>query len=168
MKMQVADAVQKTTERIGTVYEIASKTYGRNFAFPQITFNVRGRAAGRAYYYQNRIALNMKMLLDNGQDFVDDTPGHEAAHLIAFRLYGRQIRPHGREWASVMRTIGQKPERTHDFEISGFSYFCSCRTHILSTRMHNSIQRDLKSRICVHCRDIIKWEKLHEKNFVTV
>lgn len=166
--MNQAEAIQKTIERVAEVYAIANRTYQTHkFNFPRIQFTIRGKAAGRAYYYQNRINLNLKMLLENGQSFIDDTPGHEAAHLIAFSLFGRQIKPHGREWASVMRLIGQEPSRTHNFQVSGFSYFCSCRTHILSTRMHNSIQRDSKVRICIDCREVIKWEKLHEKNFVT-
>ena len=165
--MQRNEAVEKVIRRISEVYAIAERAYGRSFAFPRITFNVRGKAAGRAYFYQNRIALNLQMLLENGQNFIDDTPGHEAAHLISFNVYGIHTKPHGREWQSVMRVIGQAPNCTHSFKTQGFVYFCSCREHNLSTRMHNSIQQQLQTRICRHCRQVIKWAKLHEKNFVT-
>jgi SprT protein len=166
--MQRAEAIQKVIRRISEVYAIAERAYRRSFVFPEVTFDVRGKAAGRAYFYQNRIALNLRMLLENGQGFIDDTPGHEAAHLISFKVYGVYTKPHGREWQSVMRVIGQAPNRTHSFQTQGFAYFCSCREHTLSTRMHNSIQRQLQTRICRYCRQVIKWAKLHEKNLVTV
>jgi SprT protein len=36
---------------------------------------------------------------------------HEAAHLAAFLLYGGQVRPHGQEWAELVRAVGYTPAR---------------------------------------------------------
>jgi SprT protein len=34
---------------------------------------------------------------------------HEVAHVAAFRLYGRTVRPHGPEWAHLVRSAGYEP-----------------------------------------------------------
>lgn len=34
---------------------------------------------------------------------------HEAAHLVVHERHGRQARPHGREWAQLMRAAGYSP-----------------------------------------------------------
>ena len=34
---------------------------------------------------------------------------HEAAHVAAFRLFGRRVRPHGPEWAQLVRGAGYEP-----------------------------------------------------------
>jgi predicted SprT family Zn-dependent metalloprotease len=33
---------------------------------------------------------------------------HELAHIAAYQLYGAEVRPHGEEWAALVRTAGQK------------------------------------------------------------
>ncbi len=34
---------------------------------------------------------------------------HEAAHIAAYHLYGRNARPHGAEWAALVRAAGFSP-----------------------------------------------------------
>lgn len=41
---------------------------------------------------------------------------HELAHLAAFERYGRNIKPHGREWRSLMRAAGFEPKVRFDDE----------------------------------------------------
>ena len=36
---------------------------------------------------------------------------HEAAHVAAFRLFGRGVKPHGPEWAQLVRGAGYEPNR---------------------------------------------------------
>jgi predicted SprT family Zn-dependent metalloprotease len=43
----------------------------------------------------------------NGQEFLDDTPGHEMAHVIALYLHGAEGRFHDSKWAEVMELFGQ-------------------------------------------------------------
>lgn len=35
---------------------------------------------------------------------------HEAAHIAVHLLHGRRVRPHGKEWARLMRTAGYEPK----------------------------------------------------------
>jgi predicted SprT family Zn-dependent metalloprotease len=32
---------------------------------------------------------------------------HEAAHVAAFRLYGRKVRPHGSQWEALLQVVGR-------------------------------------------------------------
>jgi predicted SprT family Zn-dependent metalloprotease len=34
---------------------------------------------------------------------------HELAHIAAYHLYGAEVRPHGDEWAALVRTAGHEP-----------------------------------------------------------
>lgn len=150
-----------TKQRIADVYALAEKSYGRKFNFPSVDFKIRGRCAGRAFYYQNHISLNLNLLIENGQNFISDTPGHEAAHLIAYQLHGSRISPHGYEWKSVMRVIGQEANRCHDFVVkTDHVYVCNCKSeHYLSTRRHNSVMRGDIKITCNTCKKHIVLKK---------
>jgi SprT protein len=157
--MKLEDAV---IQRLHEVYAKASKTWPNvAFPFPRIRWDLKGGSAGSAYYLANLIRFNRTLMVENGTDFVNDTPGHEASHLIAWRIYGTLIRPHGAEWQHVMRTIGQTPERCHKFSVTTgrYKYICKCREHYLSTRNHNAILRGMR-RACIHCGSIVSWAKL--------
>jgi SprT protein len=40
---------------------------------------------------------------------------HEAAHVAAFRLFGRRVKPHGPKWALLVRTAGYEPHTRVQF-----------------------------------------------------
>lgn len=114
---------------------------------PEIRFDLRGKAAGMVVFKPLRkplIRYNAVMLSENGQDFLHQTVPHEVAHLVARVLHGVKIRPHGREWQSIMSKFGAKPIRCHNFSTQGiptrrmryFPYRCSCRNHQLSAIRH--------------------------------
>lgn len=151
-------------ERIDTVYRQCEAMYNKKFTRPAVSFKLVGRVAGRAFYYRNRISLNLQLLIENGEDFVNDTPGHEAAHLIAFALHGGDIRPHGSEWREIMLDIGQNPNRCHNFKTTPARihkkhvYFCVCKKHEVSTTLHNRMLRG-RRYICKKCGAYLKWEK---------
>ena len=88
----------KAINRIHDAFQTASQFYSKDFNLPTISFKLKGRRAGYASYTRNKVALNNEMLHANGDAFINDTPGHEAAHLIAYHVYGTSIRPHGIEW----------------------------------------------------------------------
>ena len=54
------------------------------------------------------------MLQLNPETFVKETPGHEAAHIIAMELFGFEGTGHGRKWKEVMRVIGQQAKVYHN------------------------------------------------------
>ena len=102
-------------DRIRFCVELIRTRTGIILPYPRISFDLRGAVAGRAFYAQNMIKINPILLAENPEDFVARTPGHEVAHLAAFRGYG-YIEPHGREWAAMMAVLGQPAIRCHNYD----------------------------------------------------
>lgn len=161
----VTELQAKAINRIHEAFQVASKFYSKDFKLPTISFKLKGRRAGYASCYRNKIALNNEMLHANGDAFIKDTPGHEAAHLIAYYVYGLGIKPHGSQWEEVMEAIGQQAKRCHSFEVvTRHQYFCKCNDRIfLSTQKHNRILTRKIVFYCKNCQETIRWSKLYEK-----
>lgn len=149
----------RAVERTGMLVERARGRWPAvTIPDPTVTFDLRGLAAGEACAESNVIRYNEAMLLRYGQDFLDEIVPHEVAHLVVSAVFGRQVRPHGGEWRSVMRFFGVPARRCHAFEAEPvrrgprFAYRCECsRPHLLTRRAHLRIRRgtfDYTCRIC--------------------
>jgi predicted SprT family Zn-dependent metalloprotease len=155
----------KAIKRIHEVFAKAQEMYGMDFIAPTITFKLKGRRGGYAMAYKNIIAINNEMLHRNGDAFIKDVPGHEAAHIIARKIYPFATNSHGVEWATVMRNVAnQEPTRCHDFTVvTRNEYFCKCTDTIyVSTVTHNRILKG-KNYSCKKCGTQVMWKKLYEK-----
>jgi SprT protein len=108
----------RCVEQIELAYKIAQDKLGLVSPFPTIRWDLRGLCAGRAYYRENLIRLNPVLLQDNVEQFIERTPMHEAAHLLAFRKHGGNIDPHGAEWRRVMWALGRPATRCHNYDVS--------------------------------------------------
>ncbi len=76
------------------------------------------------------------------------TPGHEAAHIIAWVVFGD--RGHGWRWKMVARELGIADTRCHTYKVpptvrrKRYPVYCGCdqnsATKVIVTRMKNGIR----------------------------
>ncbi len=138
----------------------AEQHFQQTFSKPNLSFKLRGRAAGKAYLLDNQIRLNPVLFVQNEQAFIDDVVPHEVAHLLVFQRYGK-VRPHGAEWQFMMEQVLGVPASTrHQFDVSAvsgktFEYRCGCDVHQLTVRRHNKVLRKQASYRCRQCGQVL-------------
>ena len=129
---------------------------GFSFSMPTISFDLRGRTAGKAFLQKNHVQFNAVLLGENAEKFIEQTVGHEVAHLATFARYGRKAAAHGVEWQNSMRVIGLQPDRCHSFDTANSTlakadhrYVCACKEHWLTPRKHSTAQK--RGLRCLRC-----------------
>jgi SprT protein len=141
------DLIAKVEDKVLETYIKAEEIWQRQFELPRLQFDLRGLCAGRAYIHH--IRLNSVLLVQNETDFIEATVPHEVAHLISHRLHGYRIKPHGKEWKSVMLALGLNPTVYHNYAVPcdrvrrerRFTYACDCRSIQETARSHFKLQR---------------------------
>lgn len=145
--------------KLNETFDKARIIFGRDFAAPRVTFDLRGRTAGTANYITNHIRFNEILLRENEEKFVNSTIPHEASHLIARAMYGHGIRSHGIEWKGIMGRMGLEPSRCHSYDTTNSvtrthaktSMFCSCREHKVTKRVANKVAMGIRYK-CRECK----------------
>lgn len=124
---------------------------------PKVWFNLRGASAGQAHLGHGGLRFNPVLLSENRTAFFEDIIPHEMAHWLVFHLdNGPRLKPHGREWKTVMRELfGLVPTVTHQFDIqqaqpAPYRYQCDCRIHQFTPRRHALVANGRRYR-CRHC-----------------
>ena len=142
----------------------SNKTFGRTFAPIDIRFDIRGRCAGQycvkgGYRY---FRYNMDIAKKNGEKVFKTTVVHEIAHYIAKCLHPEYIRPHGKEWKSVMMVLGiHDPKTTHTMKcaparrVKRVPFKCRCTTHMITLNMRTKIKNG-STRICKSCKGVLR------------
>lgn len=141
---------------------IAEQFFATTFDEPQIVYRPKGSIAGSALLAKWQIQLNLNMLLENNNEFIDEVIPHELAHLIVYKQFGR-VKPHGKEWQMVMEQIfTRQAKRTHSFNLpeqtqrNRYAYHCQCKEHQLTTIRHQKIQRNQVQYYCKACNSELK------------
>jgi SprT protein len=154
--------IDEATHRTSVLLKQAQRGFAVLIPTPVVHFDLRGKAAGQVRLAPGQVwqvRYNASLLTRNPGAFLAQTVPHECAHLVAFTVFGRRIRPHGVEWQGVMRHFGAEPQRCHSFEVDDlsvrrlrrFAYHCTCRTHELtSTRHHRALAG--QTYCCAACR----------------
>ena len=109
-----------------------------------------------------RARLNLDLLLEYKELYINEVVVHEFAHAVADLVHGqRNIKPHGKEWKEIAKVLGLKnPSATTGlFEVKRdmFIYECKCQEHYLTKRKHNKAQKYLsrhKKNVygCLRCK----------------
>lgn len=160
----MTDFVLQATKRTRECLQIAEAYYKRPFLLSAVTFDLTGQAAGMLRVSRAKsiftIRYNRALLEASPNEILNQTVPHEVAHLVAFQQFGFGIKPHGREWAGVMRSVfGRSPDRCHSMDTSiatgaSFVYRCSCEADIVVTKQkHAKIQKSLYR--CKKCSSVI-------------
>lgn len=139
----------------------ASRIYDKTFCAIAIKFDLRGKCAGM-YRRNGRdrfIRFNPWIFAKYYKHSIEQTVPHEVAHYITDCLWpSRRVKPHGREWKSVMQAFGAEPRVTANFDLTGIpvkhyqriAYACGCKIHQLSLIRH---RRQLSGRAEYRCKD---------------
>lgn len=151
-------------QRVRACLEQAERHYQRSFAMPDISLELRGQAAGKAWPQSNRLAFNRLLYQQNSAHFLQQTVAHEVAHLLAWQLYGGRIRPHGKEWQSIMQQLFGLPAlRCHSYTLPArkrtlHDYHCGCagRVHGLSAWRHGRIMNRGARYLCKGCAQLLQ------------
>ena len=88
-----------------------------------IAFDVRGRMGGWACSKDCKVRLNLGLLAYEGEEACKQTAGHELAHFVTHRKFGRGAHPHGAEWKAVMLAFGLPPKRCHSYDVRAASEY---------------------------------------------
>jgi SprT protein len=122
---------------------------------PVVSLDLRGVCAGRAS--SEVIWYNPTIALANLEKFITRTVPHEVAHVVDRRLNGSSS--HGPRWKKIMKDFGVPAARCHSYskgvvktrELKRFAYRCECRTHSLTSILHNRMCRGQR-RWCKTCK----------------
>lgn len=144
---------------------VAEEKLGYAGGMPNITFYKKGRAAGRAYYRENRVAFNEVLFSENQSSFIERTIPHELAHLVSVGVYGeKRGGGHGKAWKHVMGNVFKcDPSRCHEYDMSNayarktFPYICDCGPTVLTSVRHNRVQKGVVY-YCGKCKTNVRQE----------
>lgn len=129
---------EKVEKRVRECLDMAAKLWPDHAArfqdAPEIRYDIKNRFGGVAISGGRddwTIRLNLILCYENEEDFIHQTVGHEAAHLIQFAVFGhtkkvvekgetkiKKVRAHGPEWREVMVKLGLKPAVYHKYDTS--------------------------------------------------
>ncbi|PJX14977.1 metallopeptidase [Halomonas sp. 141] len=128
---------------------------------PGVWFDLKGAGAGQAHWGRQGLRFNPVLMAANRMAFFDEVIPHEMAHWLVFHLAnGTRLKPHGREWQTVMRDLfGLEPRVTHRFDIGQaqsrpYRYRCACQTHAFTARRHALVVKGQRYR-CRHCHQTL-------------
>lgn len=102
---------------------------------PEIRYDIKNKFGGMAISGGAEdwtIRLNLILCYENEADFIEQTVGHEVAHLVQRVVFGltkkvegpkgvfttKRVQSHGPEWREVMTKFGLKPRRCHTYDTS--------------------------------------------------
>lgn len=122
-----------------------------------IHFTLRGKTAGLftirvvgGVPIEQNINFNLMFLYNEGQHFIDNVVPHEYCHYVVALVMGgdhktKKYKPHGKEWSSLMKSLGVEDRIYHQYKClpkKAFKYNCNCENKIIvSTLRHNKIKK---------------------------
>lgn len=160
----------------------ANQYYKKEFLYPEIRYDLKGACGGKALLEEWAIRVNVQLLKDNFEDYIENTVSHEVAHLIDYELHpenfyppeGKSRKIHGKTFKFIMKHVFKAdPSTTHNYDVSKvkrkrkktekYVYKCpDCGDLMeIGKNRHNKMQRKQASYFLISCK-----KKGHDiKNF---
>ena len=121
-----AEIHARIVARVMWCIERTRSVRGDTINFPIIRYNLRGTTAGKASPSKHTIQINSVLLMENVDDYIENTVPHEVAHLMQWkfnpeslrRTYGQKRDVHGYDWKKHMHDYGLDAERCHNYDVS--------------------------------------------------
>ena len=166
---------QMVINRVSDLIQQCEQHFNQPFKPIEIRFDLHGRISGMyvVKHKQQFLRFNPFIFSKFFEDSLENTVPHEVAHYISHVLFGiNKILPHGKEWKSIMHTLGADPRVTGNYDLSGikikrqrrFDYTCDCATHQLTTVRHNRILRGKTQYFCRRCNGKLRHQNTLEAN----
>jgi SprT protein len=178
--MGPVDEFKAIKMRVTECLHLASAHFGKTFPEIPVKFDLAGTVGGYFCVHTCRTTgkvsqyfrFNRVLARENLNEYLEQICPHEVAHYIALSQWGRDIRPHGVEWKSVMVDVfNLAPDRCHAMNTAGvenlpFVYRCDCREHRVSKRRHNKMLRGgiYKCNTCRKSIAFVREDTAIEKN----
>lgn len=152
-------------ERVESCFQAAESYFNRSFKRPDISFKLRGQKAGVAHICENLLRFNPVLYEANREHFLLHTVAHEVAHIVSYKLYGNNIRPHGPQWQAVMQNVYQlPPHRCHNYAVqrtprTHYLYRCGCPERdafALSAQRHARVNKGMHY-LCKACNTRLRY-----------
>ena len=144
-------SLTKLDQEIERTLTIARTRFpSHSFPDPKVTMDLTGKSAGVFYPGKSPLLkFNLSLLLDNKEDFIQETVPHEVAHYIV-EVIDPNSKPHGFTWRSIMRLFGiANPQIYHNYEVPDsvrhkqpYIYKCACQRHYFTKRRHNNVRKE--------------------------
>ena len=146
----------EVAESIKRFLLIAENRYGKTYSMPSVSYDLNSTIGGTANYSLWHIQVNTRLLVENKDDYLINTIGHEVAHLVTSDNHGESVKSHGKEWAETMAVFGLEPERCHNYKtykkprkrLKRFVYVCQCN---LIYRLTITRRRQIDRGIGIYC-----------------
>ncbi|MCH9699399.1 MAG: SprT-like domain-containing protein [Gammaproteobacteria bacterium] len=156
--------IQEITQHAFHFIRLGEELLEKRVPLLDIHFDLSGQMAGMYCARPNLRWIRFNPFLFNKywQENLEQTVPHEVSHYLVDLAFGaRKVKPHGKEWRTVMIYLGAEPETTHGFDVSDipvrrqrrFLYRCGCQDHKISSTRHYRLLRNPDAKyICKQCK----------------
>ena len=158
------ETLTKLNTELERTLEIARTRFpSKVFPEPKIEMDLTGKCAGMYCPAGNLIRFNFNLLMENREDFINETVAHEVAHLVT-RVIDKGSKPHGSTWRAVMKLFGiANPGVHHDYDVAPvnrqkrpYLYKCACQSHHFTKLLHKRAQSGIEYT-CNDCHQLCKY-----------
>ncbi|NIC04688.1 SprT-like domain-containing protein [Billgrantia bachuensis] len=158
---------QALLARVEAAWQLCCQ-YHPDLPRPKVWCDLRGKCAGQAHYGRGGLRFNPVLYAENRHAFLTEVVPHEMAHWLVRHLRdGRQAKPHGHEWRTVMeRLFGLEANVTHSFDTrraspTPYRYHCGCQAHFFTSRRHSLARKGRRYR-CLSCAETLVYQSFVE------